>query len=243
MSLGYSLKEGMRRLYVLDDSELEFILEEPWKIVVDGAEARLISLTFVDPALGGAGFLPRAADQFDRVADAALEHLDHQDCETACYRCLKDYRNQRHHEYLQWPLAIGPLEALAADPPAAQPLEAGDVDSPQEWLDAYAAGVGSPLELKFLRLFEQRQIEVEKQVPVSPALDGQPISVADFVVKGERVAIYVDGAAYHVGERLRRDRSIRDRLRNGEPPWRVVELRAQDLALRDDLALRWAESL
>jgi very-short-patch-repair endonuclease len=57
----------------------------------------------------------------------------------------------------------------------------------------------------------------------------RPITIADFAVPEKRLAIYVDGAAFHVGERLRRDRWIRERLRNGEPPWEVVELRAVDL--------------
>jgi hypothetical protein len=43
------------------------------------------------------------------------------------------------------------------------------------------------------------------------------------------LAIYVDGAAFHVGARLRRDHIIRNRLREGLARWRVVELRAVDL--------------
>jgi hypothetical protein len=53
--------------------------------------------------------------------------------------------------------------------------------------------------------------------------------VADFVARGSRVAIYVDGAAFHRGDRLRRDRVVRARLRAAEPPWAVVECRASDL--------------
>ena len=43
-------------------------------------------------------------------------------------------------------------------------------------------------------------------------------------------AIYIDGAAFHVGQNLRRDRYIRDRLRQAKTPWRIEELRAVDLA-------------
>lgn len=71
----------------------------------------------------------------------------------------------------------------------------------------------------FMRDFEKHGFHPEKQVSVSPNEGEAPISIA----------IYVDGAAFHVGERLRRDRWIRERLRNGEPPWTVVELRAVDL--------------
>jgi hypothetical protein len=121
------------------------------------------------------------------------------------------------------------LEALSQLVPETRPLETGDVDNPGPWLEAYAAGVGSPLELKFLRLFEQHGFHPEKQVPVSPTVGGASISVADFAVPDRRLAIFIDGAAFHIGNNLRRDRFIRRRLRDGDPPWRVEELRAADL--------------
>jgi hypothetical protein len=101
---------------------------------------------------------------------------------------------------------------------------------PTPWLEAFAAGVGAPLELGFLRLFEQHGFHPEKQAPVAPADGRPPISIADFAVPSRRLAIYVNGAAFHVGARLRRDRIIRNRLREGSARWNVVELRAADLA-------------
>ena len=56
-----------------------------------------------------------------------------------------------------------------------------------------------------------------------------------FVVKGKKTAIYIDGAAFHTGSRLRRDRYIRDRLRAGSQKWKVIELAAGDLRRGDDL--------
>jgi len=127
------------------------------------------------------------------------------------------------------------VEALAEARPQARLLETGDIDDPKPWLEAYEAGVGSPLELKFLRLFERHGLAVDKQVEVSPSDDALPISTADFVVTGKRIAIYIDSAAFHVGRALSRDRFLRDRLRNGSPAWKVVELRAQDLQKGEDL--------
>jgi hypothetical protein len=74
------------------------------------------------------------------------------------------------------------------------------IDDPRPWLEAYAAGVGSPLELAFLRLFEAHGFEPQKQVPVAPNTGEPPISVADFAVPERRLAIYIDGAAFHVGQ-------------------------------------------
>ena len=229
LSLGYALRIGARRQYLLDGPEIEFELEGPWTEGSGQEAVRRVALSLIDPSLGGSGFLERMGDELHLVAQRALEHLDHQGCETACYRCLKSYTNQRYHDLLSWPRIVHDLEALAHGPTAAERLEAGDLLDPRPWLEAYAAGVGSPLELKFLRLFEANGFHPEKQVPVSPSPELPSISVADFAVPEKRVAIYIDGAAYHLGANLRRDRLIRQRLRGGTPPWRVVELRASDL--------------
>jgi very-short-patch-repair endonuclease len=221
---------GLRQLYMLDGPEIEFVLEPTWEKAMAEGKGRCGALTFIDAAVGGSGFLDRAAKEFHLVARRAVEHLDHRKCESACYRCLKTYTNQRYHEHLSWPQILPELEELAARAPELLPSKKGDVDDPRPWLEAYDAGVGSPLELKFLRLFEKQGLEVEKQVPVAASDGENPISVADFVLKGARVAIYVDGASFHRGERLRRDRYIRRRLEEGSPGWSVVELSAADLA-------------
>ncbi len=228
-SLGYALRTGMRQLYMLDGPEIEFELEPMWETRIEGKKRLVGSLTFIDPAVGGSGFLERSAEEFHLIARRTLEHLDHPGCESACYRCLKSYNNQRHHEYLSWPEIVSDLEQLAEQAPRRLRAEQGDVEDPAPWLEAYDNGVGSPLELKFLRLFETTDLEVEKQVPVSANMEKSPISVADFVVKDTKIAIYVDGAAFHKGERLRRDRFIRQQLREGDIGWKVVEVRARDL--------------
>jgi hypothetical protein len=222
LSLAYALHTGLCQLYMLDGREVGIDLEGPWPDCAGQSELGLVALSFIDHSLGGAGYLQRAAGEFHLVAQRAIQHLDHANCETACYRCLKSYTNQRHHEVLSWPLAMPYLEALASAAPAVRPLQAGDLDDPGLWLEAYAAGVGSPLELKFLRLFEQPGFHPEKQVPIVLTPGGRPITLADFAVPERRLAIYIDGASVHVGQNLRRDRNIRDRLRTAEPAWTAV---------------------
>lgn len=51
--------------------------------------------------------------------------------------------------------------------------------------------------------------------PLATASGSVPISTADFAIPDRRLAIYVDGEAFHVGANTRRDRYIRDRLKNG----------------------------
>lgn len=237
LSLGYALLNGLQQFFVLDAAEMDFELEGPWNTGTATARHATLSLAFIDPSLGGSGYLPRVAENFHRVAERAIAHLSHANCESACYRCLKTYQNQRFHEFLAWPQTIAPLEDIAHDAPQTRALETGDIADPRPWLEAYAAGVGSPLELRFLRLFERHGFHPQKQVPVSPNA-GPPISVADFAVQARRLAIYIDGAAFHVGNNLRRDRFIRSSLRNGSPPWRVEELRASDLSQGQSLVER-----
>jgi hypothetical protein len=241
LSLGYSLLNGVQHYFMLGSGELDFELEGPWFTGEATGRYNMLSLAFIDPSLGGSGYLGRVAERFHRVAKRTIEHLDHPDCDTACYRCLKSYQNQRHHEHLAWLQIVSALEELAYEAPISCPLKTGDIDDPKPWLEAYAAGVGSPLELRFLRLFEKHGFYPQKQVPVSPSPGEPPISIADFAVPDRRLAIYVDGAAFHLGQRLRRDRFIRDRLRSGDPPWRVEELRAADLGQGSTLAKRLRE--
>lgn len=229
LSLGYALLNGIQRHFMLSQGEIDFELEGAWKTKNGDDEYQLLSLAFIDPTMGGSGYLERVGEELHLVAQRAIEHLDHKDCQTACYRCLKTYQNQRYHDLLAWQQTVPTLEELAQSAPKSQPKEKGDIDDPKPWLEAYAAGVGSPLELKFLKGFEKHGFYPEKQVPVSPQDGMAPISIADFAVPEKHIAIYVDGAAFHVGANLKRDKYLRDKLRNGEPPWTVVELRAKDL--------------
>jgi hypothetical protein len=213
---------------MIDDNELTFVLEGPWSCSIDGKQATFVSLTFIDPTVGGSGYLEHIAGELDIVAEHAIEHLDHPDCETACYRCLKAYGNQRFHSLLQWPLAMPALDVLRETPPILR--DPGFQDDPRPWLEAYAEGVGSPLELKFWRLFQQHGFSPTKQLDVRLVQSAPVVSIADFGVETARLAIYIDGASVHVGHRLRRDRIIRQKMKEAQPSWRVIELRAADLA-------------
>lgn len=226
-TLGESLFAGLCHAFMIDDDELSFDVEGPWARSIGDMTTTLMSLTFTDPTVGGSGYLERIASDLNVVAQHAITHLSHPDCETACYRCLKAYRNQRFHDLLEWPLAMPALEAIAMAPPQSEaPSEPND---PRPWLDAYAAGVGSPLELKFLRMFERNGLSLTKQYPIRLPGSTLAVSVADFACPASRVAVYIDGASVHVGHRLRRDRVIRARMSAIADPWTVIELHAKDL--------------
>jgi hypothetical protein len=184
-------------------------------------------LTFIDPNLGGSGYLEKFATRLSEVAAGALHHLVHDDCETACYRCLKSYENQRHHDLLRWPLVVSTLEGLRDELPAAVPLHAIDVNDPRPWRAAFEAGVGSPLEYRCLQLLQGAGLTPQKQFSIQSS--GRLITIADFAFPEQRVAIYVDGASIHLGEVLCRDHRIEHRLSSISPAWTVVRLRRSDI--------------
>jgi len=98
--------------------------------------------------------------------------------------------DQRQYDILRSPAVVANLEQLAESAPQTAPLERSDRQVPRPWLEASAAGVGSSLELRFLRLFKQHGFQPEKQVPVSPRDGLPPISITDFAVPARRLAIY-----------------------------------------------------
>ena len=117
-TLGYALLAGAERLFALSARDFEVLFEDLHsRPGLDGEPIHEGVLTVIDPNLGGSGYLERFARRLPEVAAAALHHLDHEGCESACYRCLKSYDNQRHHDVLGWPLVTATLEGLREDAP------------------------------------------------------------------------------------------------------------------------------
>jgi hypothetical protein len=162
-----------------------------------------------------------------QVAAAALKHLDHQECEVACYRCLKSYSNQRYHDLLNWQCVTGVLEGLVANTSKDILLSANDRSDTDAWQEAFAAGCGSPLELKALKVIESLGLDPAKQYTITAPDTDRPFTIPDFAFVDEKVAIYIDGVVYHRGDRLRRDKAIDERLKM--LGWHVLRFTAQDI--------------
>ena len=94
----YALLEGIAIAFDIERTDIDgiFIKEE-------GKD------TFVlfDNVPGGAGHVKRLLNEkeFIRSLDLALEIVNRECCDTACYRCLKNYYNQAFHNYLDKKLA------------------------------------------------------------------------------------------------------------------------------------------
>ena len=228
VTLGEALLAGAERYFALSANDLNAIWEGTHEVKVGETTTRQGVLTFIDPNVGGSGYLRKLVEDLPQIARAALEHLDHEDCETACYRCLKTYQNQRFHSVLRWPVVTSTLEGLVDAAPEPRPLNAIDVNDPAPWLQAFAAGCASPLEYRCLQLLEGAGYAPVKQYAISDG-SGLPFTVTDFAFPDQRVAIYVDGVAFHTGDRLRRDRAIEQRLQSMANPWKVLRVKARDV--------------
>jgi len=233
VTLSEALLVGAQKYFALSPEDLTVLWERTHAVKVGDKTIQQGVITFIDPNIGGSGYLLKMATELDRVAVAALEHLDHEGCDTACYRCLKTYQNQRLHRLLRWPLATSTLNGLAAQAPEPLALSASDVNDPAPWIEAFATGCASPLEYHCLQLLQSTGLSPVKQYPIAEGT-GFAFTVADFAFPPKRVAIYVDGVAFHTGDRLRRDRAIENRLRNMTPPWTVFRWGAADLYRRSE---------
>jgi hypothetical protein len=228
VTLGAALLAGAERHFALSPDDLNALWEGTHEVKVGETVTKQGVLTFIDPNVGGSGYLRKFVEELPQVARAALDHLEHEGCDTACYRCLKTYLNQRWHSVLRWPVVTSTLEGLADAAPEPRALDAIDVNDPAPWLQAFSAGCASPLEYRCLQLLEQAGYAPAKQYPISEG-GGLPFTVADFAFPDQRVAIYVDGLAFHTGDRLRRDRVIEQRLQGMANPWKVLRIYAHDI--------------
>ena len=153
------------------------------------------------------------------VAKAALQHLDGHECPDSCYRCLRTYRNQRHHQRLDWHLAVPYLRALTGE----KVVEAGKIQGIQpvpknegpDWDEARAQGCESPQELRLLKAIraDGSLREPAKQFEVWDG--GRVLTRSDFAFSdaSPKILIYVDGLEWHSSVRQRtHDSRITNRL-------------------------------
>jgi very-short-patch-repair endonuclease len=125
---------------------------------------------------------------------------------------------------LSWPLVTSTLEGLRQDPPEAIATSAQDLNAPAPWREAFEAGVGSPLEWRCWTHMQAAAFSPARQHPIPDPQTRRLLTIADFAFPDHRVAVYVDGASIHVGNVLRRDRRIAQRLQSLEPPWTIIRL-------------------
>jgi ATP-dependent helicase YprA (DUF1998 family) len=152
-------------------------------VTEEGRERR--SLVLYDTMPGGTGYLRRLVAELPRIAGRALHHLETCTCESACYRCLKDFWNQRYHELLDKRLVLTALRALTV--PADTPAAKVDADVRFE----------SFLEARFYELLQEAGLRLPKTQRIVRNADGRWIARADFTFEHPPLAVFTDGRQFH----------------------------------------------
>lgn len=114
-SLGFAVARAASAQLQIDPSELAMGVQPYVRNVSDGGEVELGGEVYVyDTLPGGAGYARQIARHLDEVIERACQDMMAcpEQCDTACYRCLLDYGNQRYHGLLDRRLALDALEYL-----------------------------------------------------------------------------------------------------------------------------------
>jgi hypothetical protein len=178
-TLAQALKLGLARERYVDPGEVEHFVRR-----VGHPRSPSVSLVFHDQLPGGTGYLPWLQANLPRVARRAWEHLDACPCEQSCYRCLREFWNQREHDLLDKRLVFRHLLVLAAADPSSPPV--GDLEE---------AKFDSFLETAFWRLAKEADLALPVVQRLVRSSDGRRITTADFAW-GD-VLVFVDGYAWH----------------------------------------------
>lgn len=125
-------------------------------------------LVLYDTMPGGTGYLRRLMEDLPHISSRVVEHLTGCTCERACYKCLKEFWNQRLHHLLDKRLALTAMRTLAASrrPPR--------LDGPEE------VRFESFLEARFYRLLQEAGMPLPKTQEIIRTRDSQYILRADF---------------------------------------------------------------
>jgi very-short-patch-repair endonuclease len=180
------------------------------------------SLVFYDTMPGGTGYLKRLIEELPRIAARAAQHLADCECESACYRCLMEFWNQRQHQLFDKQRVLSALQTLAHARPDA--IMAVPLDP--------AAHFDSFLEAQFYALLAENRLPLPSTQSVIRSRDGRHIIRADFRYEAQRLIILTDGREFHAGnaDSIRRDLDQRNRLsREG---WRLLEFTYRDVIER-----------
>lgn len=172
-----------------------------WESILDEAQSRGLMEALIDLLLQEAP----ASDDLQQAIRAYRESGL-----TYAAPVIESRLTGRHDFYRHIPLPPNYI-------PHAAPPETGDLDDPDPWLESYAAGVGFPLELRFLRLFKQHGLHPQKHPhrpgPRRPVHDRRRLCstrAPSGDLSGRRVGARGDKPAL--------DRLIRQRLASASPP-------------------------
>jgi Lhr-like helicase len=120
-SLGFLLRGAAARVLEVQTNEIEVGVRA---VRIDGIPTAQVFLS--DSLANGAGYCTHLGQhgEFEKLLDAAdrwgVELAAHENagkhCDSACYDCLRDYRNMAFHGILDWRLALDLIDILRGRP-------------------------------------------------------------------------------------------------------------------------------
>jgi hypothetical protein len=219
INIGEALRTAATRLLDMGPDDLQLLL-------IQKPDDKLDLLVY-DPMPGGSGLLEQMLSRWRELVGAARDVLAGcvQGCDTACYACLKTFRNQFHHARLNRLDASALMEKLDFDPQAYRDL------TPVFEEQGQGAGTPSnPPEARLQRLLLDHHFppgECRKRVTTSIGLPTEP----DWVYEPAKVAVYLDGmsrALHGDPNTARRDQLIRQALELDQ--FKVIVVQSRDLS-------------
>lgn len=218
INIGEALRTAAARLLDMGPDDLQLlIVEKP-----DDKHDLLI----YDPMPGGSGLLDQMLVRWQELIAMAKNLLAGcvQECDTACYACLKTFRNQFFHSLLNRNDGLASMDKLNHAPEAYRDIV--------PVFEEEKAGEGTPSNrpeadlVSLLREHHFPEGHCRKRIVTSIGISTTP----DWVHEPTKVAVYVDGMSrgLHGDPKMaRKDQLVRDALEVDE--YKVIVVQSRDL--------------
>ena len=223
INIGETLRTGAARFLDMGPEDLQ--------VLVVGKPEDKQDLLIYDPMPGGSGLLEQMLKRWDELIEAAQDLLTNCDgqCETACYSCLKTFRNQFYHPLLNRRRALELVSDLAPRPdPYRDIAPVFEEEAPGE------GGPSNIRESQLVRLLAEHHFPVGKcrqPVQTSVGLTTTPDWLyVDSTNPDIKVAVYQDGMSRNLHgdpKQAQKDQVIRQALEL--EGYKIIVVQSRDL--------------
>jgi hypothetical protein len=218
INVGEALRTAATRLLNMGQEDLQLLLVRKPDDKLD--------LLIYDPMPGGSGLLEQMLCRWRELIASAKELLAGctQGCETACYACLKTFRNQFYHDLLNRHQAMELVQKLDLTPEAYRDIvPVFEEERPEDGKPSNTS------EARLLRLFHEHNFPAgvcRKRIVTTAGLPTEP----DWLHEETKVAVYLDGMSrgFHGDPKTaQRDQLIRGMLELDG--YKVIVVQSRDL--------------
>lgn len=218
INIGEGLRTAATRLLDMGQEDLQLLMVKKPDDKLD--------LLIYDPMPGGSGLLEQMLARWTELITAAKGLLGGcpQDCDTACYSCLKTFRNQFHHPLLDRHRGLELMDGLNVVPKGYR-----DIVPLFEEEHAEEGSPSNPPEARLVRILRDHHFpagECRKRITTSLGIPTEP----DWLHEPTKVAVYLDGMSrsLHGDPNVaRKDQIIRQALEVDD--YKVIVVQKRDL--------------